>query len=157
MRCPRCHHNHRKRSGSKCSGCGRQFVFYPNTATMSDGRFAGLIRMASAGDSYYFTRNQLYVALLQRMRRPSSKHPFRRYVIEPFSYLLFLGLFWGILADLTGHDVLLQPILLYLIMTIAFKVNVSNRSRKPVSRGAFRQFIDEWIELWYRKLGGLRE
>jgi hypothetical protein len=66
MKCPECSTNHRYRSGMTCR-CGYRFVLDPKCDGYADGRILAAFRKASAGETRYFTRNQLATEI-QRMR-----------------------------------------------------------------------------------------
>lgn len=64
MKCPNCTHNQlRGKNGMTCTKCGYQFVFDPRSANnykLTDGKFLGILKRASRGDTYYFTEDELY-------------------------------------------------------------------------------------------------
>ncbi len=112
---------------------------------MSDGRFTALIDRASAGDTYFFTRNQLYVAFLQRTKRGVlNQSPAMRFLIFPLLHLLGIAIFYLFLEAFTGHDVWLQPTLFYILIVTAIKYNI--KAPEPMAPAGFEQFINKWLK-----------
>ncbi len=62
MKCPKCQHNHLRRSGLVCNNCRYTFVFDPKVDGITDGKFKKLIESVSSNNTYYFTMNQLFSA-----------------------------------------------------------------------------------------------
>jgi len=60
MKCPTCASSQKRKEGTSCKKCGYVFVFDPKADGIADGKFMGLIKGASANDTYYFTFNRLY-------------------------------------------------------------------------------------------------
>jgi hypothetical protein len=60
MKCPKCSNNQRAREGKKCTKCGYEHVLTKKEDSITDAQFAAVLRGASAGDTLYFTFDQLY-------------------------------------------------------------------------------------------------
>ncbi|MBT3223954.1 MAG: hypothetical protein HN348_33215, partial [Proteobacteria bacterium] len=61
MICPKCGYNQRKKYGFFCGECRRKFVFDPSSG-MTDGRWTALLKRVDGNGTYWFTRNQLFMA-----------------------------------------------------------------------------------------------
>ena len=89
MKCPNCGHNQKHKDGMQCGECRYKFVFDPKKslagATMTDGRFAAIIRVAGGQDAYYFTENELYTAACLMTHKRNRKVMF---IATPFAALL---------------------------------------------------------------------
>ena len=115
----------------KCR-CGYRFTFNPKSDRMSDGKFAAILRKASANDTYFFTFNQFYSAYCER--------------ISKFSFLrLGVGAGIGLLLLVTLPFSLIV-LLLLLIPPLkrkyaAFQHGLGN----PPSVGAARKHLEQWL------------
>jgi hypothetical protein len=76
VKCPSCTHNQKAKDGLICQKCGYQYVFNPKSDNLStngpkltDGKMIALLRLASANDTTYFTRNQLRLHIERQVWR----------------------------------------------------------------------------------------
>jgi hypothetical protein len=60
MTCPECGEISETVANGRCGACGHAFVFQPELDGTSDAEWLDLVRRASAGNTRYFTENQLY-------------------------------------------------------------------------------------------------
>jgi hypothetical protein len=132
MKCPSCGTRWKHADGMMC-GCGYQFVFDPKTEGLADGRFAAVLRRASANGTRYFTVNQLYSEFARRSR-PSAVGPF---VAAGLASLLLLGALlyqrWGLAA------------LGVLFTLLLVGVGVARQRARPMPKERFDQLLARWI------------
>ncbi len=93
MKCPKCGNDQKYKYGMTCASCGRQFILDPKSgAKIGDARMAFYVRKASANDTVYFTRNQLYMVHAARHIRGAKTAMVIAFVV------MALGLILGIFA-----------------------------------------------------------
>ena len=69
--CPECGAKYKKSYGYTCE-CGYAYVFDPTRDKLTDGRLRYLLDKVSAGNTNYFTRNQLFAAYMRTLNQGKS-------------------------------------------------------------------------------------
>lgn len=60
MKCPECANTQKLKEGMKCTKCGYHHIFSKKSHDITDIQFMAVLRGASAGETRYYTFNQLY-------------------------------------------------------------------------------------------------
>lgn len=60
MKCPECSNTQKAREGKTCTRCGYKHVLTKKDDSITDAQFKAILRSVSAGDTQYFTFDQLY-------------------------------------------------------------------------------------------------
>ncbi|MCA9138010.1 MAG: hypothetical protein KDB00_14660 [Planctomycetales bacterium] len=136
MKCPKCQHNQKVKSGMTCDQCRYRFSFNPkerDSKGMTDGRFLATIRAAGQNDSADFTRNQLYGTYCRRQK--NSKIP------GIITAILFLG--FGVFS-IVGNNwiaaaatIFIAAIILLLTFTMPPTI---------LARDQFMRLVDRWLD-----------
>ena len=134
MKCPECEKNHKYSAGMRCS-CGYQFRLDPKIDGFSDNKMLALIRRASAHDTYYFTKNQLY-AQYCRMEYRSLWIP-----LILSAVLISLGLYLCFLADIRDRWVFGGTAVVAGLFALMF---AEDRHRSKPSTPTLDNALEKW-------------
>lgn len=107
MKCPKCHNDQKHKEGMSCKKCGYVFTLDPKKAPyVSDAAMQKLVETLSGSGQYFYTFNQLYVAvhrLAMKGKQKSSQRIAAIIVAGVLGFILFtafksvIGAIWSAL------------------------------------------------------------
>ncbi|MDH3719291.1 MAG: hypothetical protein OES79_14320 [Planctomycetota bacterium] len=134
MKCPDCGTNRKYKDGMTC-GCGYHFVLDPKSDDITDGKFLGLVAVASGNDTYFFTENQLYTVYCSRK------------YFGPMIPAAIAAVFFGLAVGLwimMGREIHAFALIPAGVGVLCVIVALNARFSPPPDKADFHRILNKW-------------